>query len=138
GIVYDNENYKGVLWDWKPDQAPTPLRQAEETVLAKGRDIMSAIEGQWPTATVISLLGPWVSDADTAQHFGDVFEFTDIASANELIGPFFLGMASALTDSDATLVDGGEVYSLRSDRDFKIAYDWMKGGVAADLDLLPD
>jgi hypothetical protein len=138
GIVYDNENYKGALWDWKPDQAPTPLRQAEETVLAKGRDVMSAIGAQWPTATVISLLGPWVSDADTAHHFDKVFEFHDIARSNELIGPFFLGMASALDDSDVTLIDGGEVYSLRSDRDFRTAYNWMKGGMAADLDLLPD
>ena len=98
---------------------------------------MSAIEGQWPTATVIAFLGPWVSDADTADHFDDVFEFNDVAWANELIGPFFLGMASAVDGSDVTLVDGGEVYSLRSDRDFEHAYDWMKGGVAADHDLLP-
>ena len=25
GIVYDNENYEGVVWDWKPDEAPTSL-----------------------------------------------------------------------------------------------------------------
>jgi hypothetical protein len=137
GIVYDNENYQGVLWDWKREEAPTGLREAEEHVMAKGHDVMSAIEAQWPTATVLVLIGPWVSHDSTADHFERRFFWNDITWANELLGPFFLGMLSAIGDSQVTLVDGGEVYSARSDEDFQHLYGWLKGGVAGDEDLLP-
>ncbi|GAC1369802.1 MAG: hypothetical protein NVSMB47_19490 [Polyangiales bacterium] len=133
GIVFDEESYFGTpaapLWDGSLC-AGRPLAECQQRVRTVGADTMAAIVAAWPTAIVLCTYGPWVSEAKTATYFAGVFPYNDVSAANPLMGPFFLGMAEATVGTAATLIDGGEMYTLRDPAHFARAYAWQKTELA--------
>ena len=53
-----------------------------------------------------------------------------VAWANELAGPFFIGAVESAAGRSLTLVDAGESYRQRTPQQFANAYRWLKSGLA--------
>jgi hypothetical protein len=137
GIAFDNENYDGVQFD-HPEGAPgRSLGDAQEQARRRGSSIMRAVVDEWPDARVLAFVGPYVSAPETARAFDGVVPWNDVAWANELSGPFTVGMVEATIGTAARVVDGGEIYSLRAPDQFSAAYDWSRRGVAERTALVP-
>ena len=73
--------------------------------------------------------GPYASEAATparvrARQIGDADKY-------ELLGPLFVGFLQGMP-SGSSVIDGGELYSLRSADDFAVSYDWRKYGIASE------
>ncbi len=118
GIFFDNENYS----DWahyggKGCSRAHTLRQCQDEMRERGREVMSSLVAEFPRIVVICLNGPWISDNTFYERTG----LNNIANANELSGPFFVGLVEAQRLS-ATVVDGGEFYGSRTLPDFEMRY----------------
>jgi len=81
---------------------------------------MEAMTAQFPEITVILLHGPYISEARAPSRL-----FPQVHASNELHGPFFVGFLEG-AGPGASVVDGGELYHLRSDSDFQECRDWRK------------
>jgi hypothetical protein len=141
GIAYDNEEYGQLHTDWPRALGHLELPDARRVVHQRGVEVLGAIASEWPDATVMTFIGPWVSSASTADHLDAAMPYNDIAWANELLGPFFLGMVDAARDLPITIVDAGEVYTARSAEQFDVLHTWNDGGFLAvdggDTELSP-
>jgi hypothetical protein len=138
GVMYDGEDYKGSRWTW-PDATPgRTLAVAQDQSRLRGRQMAAAMIKEWDGINMISLYGPWVSEPKTGAALGAGIPYIDVASANLLMGSWVVGMIEATVGTRATVVDGGEIYSLRSSGQFERAFEWMKNGFAAASALVPD
>jgi hypothetical protein len=138
GIVYDNENYSGGPgWQWPGATPNRTLEEAQMQARTRGRQAMQAMTGVWPNVTLLAFYGPWVSDPATGTRYQGVIPYNDVSWANQLLGPWVIGMIEAGRGTAATVVDGGEVYSLRSSAQFDQAYRWAKSDIAANGSIVP-
>jgi hypothetical protein len=122
GIVFDNEQYFSPWGNY-----PTGVKYATRTLAEyqtqarlRGKQLMEAMVAQFPTIAVITLHGPTVSEPKVPTPLFPVWY-----SANELLGPLFVGMMEG-TPSGALNIDGGELYHLRSSDQFLQSYNWRK------------
>jgi hypothetical protein len=134
GILFDNENYL----DWshyggKGCSASHTLIECQDQMRLRGQQVMSAMVSRYPEITIICLNGPWISD----NTFYDRSGLDNIANANELSGPFFVGLVEG-NGSSSTVVDGGEFYRSATVADFEARYQDQKYGVASDIGALDD
>jgi hypothetical protein len=142
GIVYDNEYYTGGPgWKWPEATPGQALEQAQGQAHDRGKQAMEAMISAWPETTLLAFYGPWVSDPGTAANYeGAAFQpipYNDVSWANQLLGPWVLGMIDATRGTAAKVVDGGEVYSLRSATQFDQAYRWAKTEMASYGSIVP-
>jgi hypothetical protein len=142
GIVYDNEYYTGGPgWKWPEATPGHALEQAQGQAHDRGKQAMEAMISAWPEMTLLAFYGPWVSDPGTAANYeGAAFQpipYNDVSWANQLLGPWVLGMIDATRGTAAKVVDGGEVYSLRSAAQFDQAYRWAKTDMASYGSIVP-
>ena len=141
GVMVDTEYYGQGPNPWDHDTIPTPIdyskaparpwslpAEARAKSQARGKQVADAIKGAWPNVVLFSLRGAAISDKATYRlsNLGG----NDVAWANELAGPFFVGMVESVAGSEATLVDGAESYYQRTPADFQKAYAWQKSGIA--------
>jgi hypothetical protein len=141
GIVIDNEYYGTspvYQWDFGATTTPwtysakagvTPGHQAADAqaiAQARGKYVMDAIRAAWPTVTVMMLHSPSTSEPASYAYLRG----NDVAWANELMGPWFVGFVESAMGTPATVIDGGESYWQRSPSDFQAAYNWLKAGFA--------
>jgi hypothetical protein len=125
GIFFDNEEYdKG--WFNYPEDYDNPVNSLEDYTLQtqlRGQQMMEAAVAEFPTITVLFFHGPYVSVPDRP----DFITLDQVANAGsyELLGPLFAGFLEGL-GTEATLVDGGEVYQYRTDEEFQNSYLWRK------------
>ena len=136
GIMFDNENYE----DWANYgstgcSSPYTLIACQEQARKRGVQIMQALMSEYGDITVLSLYGPWVSDRTFYERFTT---YNDVAHANELTGPFFVGMVEAAQGSGATVVDGGELYNARTASDFAAFYRYQKYDIVSDGNVPAD
>ena len=124
GIAYDGERYFGGSHDWQRSCTAT-LAECVAASRANGQRVMDAARAVWPSVTMLSLFGPWVSHPDTCKNTGGA-TCNDISWANELFGPFVSGMVDSAKGTDATVVDGGEIYTLRTPTQFELFGAWQK------------
>jgi hypothetical protein len=120
GLYIDNENYDSRWLDY-PSGAAYPgktLREYQDQARLRGRQVMEAVTAAYPEITLLFLHGPYLSEPKAPHPL-----FTDSARANGLSGAFFAGFVEGAGDL-AVLVDGGELYHLRSDEDFAQSYAW--------------
>jgi hypothetical protein len=128
GVYFDNENY-GAHWTDYPSGVAypkKPLAEYEAQARLRGRQVMEAMTAEFPDVVVILLHGPYLSEPKAPQPL-----FPPWAAANRLMGPFFAGFVEGAGDR-ATVVDGGELYNLRTEEDFKKSYDWRKTELPSD------
>jgi hypothetical protein len=141
GVMVDTEYYGKGPNPWDYDTIPAPLdyskapsrpwslpEEARAKSQARGKQVADAIKEAWPSAVIFSLRGAAISDK--ASYRQSNMGGNDVAWANELAGPFFVGMVESVAGSKATLIDGGESYYQRTAEDFRKAYAWQKSGLA--------
>jgi hypothetical protein len=122
GIYIDNESYqapwadypRGVLHEKKP------LQEYQDQARLRGRQVMEAMVSQFPDITVLLLHGPYISEPKAPAPL-----FFQWQESNELLGPFFAGFVEG-AGARATVVDGGELYHLRTEAEFRESREWRK------------
>lgn len=122
GIYFDNETYYAPWADY-PKGVRHPeksLAEYQEQARLRGREVMRAMVAAYPEITVILLHGPYVSEPRAPAPL-----FPQLQSSNELHGPFFAGFVEGAGDR-ARVVDGGELYHLRTEEQFERSYAWRK------------
>ena len=110
--------------------AEAPFKQMVELALKRGSDLMRAFAAGDLEITVIVAHGPY-EGCSAWRKLGSY------ADDSYLAGAFAAGMVEARAGG-ASVVDGGELYSLRSDEDFRESYDWRKGTPVAGLGSITD
>jgi hypothetical protein len=128
GIYFDNENYK-VRWADYPAGVAYPrktLAEYQAQARLRGKEAMEAMVAAFPDIVVLSLHGPYVSEPKAPAPL-----FPSWQRANRLLGPFFVGFVEGSGDR-AVCVDGGELYHLRKDDDFRRSYEWRRTAFASD------
>ena len=131
GIYIDNESYQ-TPWSDYPRGVLQPTRSLQEyqdQARLRGRQVMEAMVSEFPDIIVLLLHGPYVSEPEAPSPL-----FPRWQSRNELLGPFFVGFVEG-AGSRATIVDGGELYGLRTEEHFRQSREWRKTGLpSAEVD----
>jgi hypothetical protein len=128
GIYFDNENYE-VRWADYPTGVAHPrktLAEYQAQARLRGKQVMRALTAAHPDITVLTLHGPYISEPKAPSPL-----FPSWHLSNRLLGPFFAGFVEGAGDG-ATVVDGGELYHLRTADEFRRSHDWRKNALASD------
>jgi hypothetical protein len=122
GVYFDNETYDRPWTDYPKGvrHADKSLKEYQDQARLRGRQIMEAMTAQFPEITVILLHGPYLSEPPAPAPL-----FPRVQESNELNGPFFVGFVEG-AGLRAKVVDGGELYHLRTEEEFKAARQWRK------------
>ncbi|BBI32775.1 carbohydrate binding domain-containing protein [Cohnella abietis] len=124
-ILYDNEEYFGRFTSYPQTSfyKEKSLQEYQDKARDRGRQMMNAIMSEIPNASVLVLHGPYITDPNKP----DWFVKNGVGTVN-LMGPFFIGMMQAAEASvnHPKVIDGGELYLLRSQGDFEDAYQYRK------------
>jgi len=137
GIAYDNEEYFGSVSDY-PEVCPgRTLAQCRTQARLRGRQIMDAMRTAWPSIRVLTLIGPWISEALTARYLSPTMPYNDISGSNELMGSFFVGMAQSTVGTRAKVIDGGEIYTARTRAQFSAVRWWQERGMPSTSGIIP-
>lgn len=139
GIIIDTEYYGKGPNPWDYDTIAIPLTygparpwslspEAQAKSQSRGKQITKAMIDAWPNVVLLSFRGAYLSDK--ASYLSANMGGNDVAWANELAGPFFIGMVEGAAGTQAVLVDGGESYYQRTVSDFQKSYSWRKVGIA--------
>ena len=128
GIYFDNENYEARWADYPTGVAQPRKTLAEYQAQARlrGKQVMKALTAAYADLTVLTLHGPYVSEPKAPSPL-----FPSWALSNRLLGPFFAGFVEG-AGAKARVVDGGELYHLRTAEEFRRSYDWRKHALALD------
>jgi hypothetical protein len=122
GAFIDNEGY-GTPWANYPRgviHKNKSLQEYQEQARLRGRQVMEAMVSEFPDITVILLHGPYLSEPAAPSPLFPAWQ-----SSNELLGPFFAGFVEG-AGARSTVVDGGELYHLRSEEQFLRSFEWRK------------
>ena len=128
GVYFDNENY-GVKWANYPSGVACPeksLAEYQDQARLRGKQVMEAMSEAFPDIVVLTLHGPYVSEPKAPSPL-----FPSWHLANRLLGPFFSGFVEGAGDR-AVCVDGGELYHLRTEDDFRRSHEWRRTAFASD------
>ena len=128
GILFDNEEYQG-QWDNFPDDFPNAvpgktMQDYRDKAVDRGAQIMAAVAQEFPEGTIGVAHGPYVSTPAGVPGF-PAFPFNQSGdwSDQELSGAFFTGLLEQLGPK-MHLLDGGELYMLRSAADFAQSFEY--------------
>ncbi|MBP1988523.1 S-layer homology domain-containing protein [Paenibacillus eucommiae] len=124
-FLFDNEEYWFPFLDhprlsFYKDKT---LKEYEDKTRQRGKELMNAILGEIPDARIVHLHGPYLSDKKMPTWFNK----GELPYWN-LYGPLFVGMMEAVVEggNQGAVIDGGELYSRRSEGDFMDAYQYRK------------
>jgi hypothetical protein len=129
GILLDNENYH--TWATHPDGCKYPgktLREYQDQARLRGRQIMEAVVAEFPEAVFLCFHGPYLSEPKMPER---LFPQVQVQAYNKLMGPFFVGLMEG-AGKRAQVVDGGELYWLRTPEQFEGTYTWRKQTIASE------
>jgi hypothetical protein len=143
GIFFDNEEYAG-KWmnfpeDFSPEEAAAGLDALQAKASQRGREMMQAVAEEMPDGKVAIAHGPYLSvPSDPGAPPAAELQAGD-SSFHELRGPFFTGFLEALGPNQQ-LIDGGELYALRTAAEFKQSVDFRNNTVPdlIDWNVRPD
>ena len=138
GIAYDNEEYFGPTARYPENCSGSSVARCRDQARLRGKQVMDAMRLAWPDIRVIVFLGAWVSEPRTADVLGPAMNFNDVASANQVMGSFIVGMVESTVGTRARVIDAGQLYTVRSRRQFARFRSWQKEGMARSSDLIPD
>lgn len=110
--------------------ALAPFIEMVELARRRGSDLMRAFAAGAPDIAVIVAHGPYIG-CSSWRRMGSY------ADDKYLAGAFAAGMVEAKAGR-ASVVDGGELYSLRSEADFRKSYGWRKGTTVEGLGNITD
>ena len=130
GILFDNEQYFEGVWNYPDDVAHADQYSLEEYQAKsrqRGREIFQAIQSEWPEAKMLFTHGPYRS-APEDRPFEVSMNQVGSHDNYELDAPFFYAMA--IEADDQQVIDGGEVYQLRTENQFQINHSWRSTDIA--------
>jgi PKD repeat protein len=136
GVFYDTEEYFGAGMQYPSNCAGRTVAECQAQAQLRGRQVMDAMRGVWPEVRVLTSYGAWLSDPGTAANLPGV-PYNDVAWANQLMGSFLIGMAGSAAGTAARVIDGGEIYTPRTQSQFATVKAWQKQGMAAKSTLIP-
>jgi len=136
GVYFDNETYDAPWSRWPQGvrHGDRSLAEYQAQARLRGREVMEAMVEAFPEIVVILLHGPYISEPRAPAPL-----FPQWQSRNQLLGPFFAGFVEG-AGPRSSVVDGGELYHLRSSDEFRDSYGWRKdamGSDAVDCAFLP-
>jgi hypothetical protein len=139
GIFFDNEEYFEPVWNYPEDvtlAATHSLQAYQQKARERGRQWMQVLVEEWPNARVIAAHGPYVSAPEQDLPSADAVTMDQIADSGEyeLFGPFFMGLLDG-SSHVGQVIDGGEVYQLRSAAEFNFNYCWRKFTMAESISV---
>lgn len=140
GIFFDNEVYAGDPWSYSEgacDNSRTTFETCGQAAFDAGRRMMSAMIEVWPDAHFMPLFGIWLDDPRTAPHIQSFAWAGDWDDADDVDGNFLAGVFAATVGTSARYVDGGELYGLRAQDEFRQAAEWTTAGLAEDSPFIP-
>ena len=120
GIVFDNEEYFDPWHDYPEDYRPgvADLEAYQAQSSLRGRQIAEAVGSVWADAEIAVMHGPYMSTPPGLGAPGAMEAQYGSYDQHELAGPFFTGLLEGLGPG-MRLVDGGELYQLRSAEEFR-------------------
>jgi hypothetical protein len=130
GLCFDNEQYAAPWGDYGGHlkyASTKTLAEYRAQARLRGKEVMEAMVGQFPDIVFLTLHGPYVSETAAPWQL----QFPQWQSANELLGPFFAGHMEG-AGSTGCCIDGGEIYTLRSQADFQASYGWRRDDLPSD------
>ncbi len=135
GIAFDNEEYAGPVWGYPGavNYRNRSLQAYRDQARLRGRQIMQAMQEEFPDISVIHYHGPYASDPNTPNA---VSLYQLEPDESNLMGSFFMGMVEA-KNATSKVIDGGEVYQYRTPNEFKNSYQWRKYTMASSSNNSP-
>jgi hypothetical protein len=133
GILFDNEEYQGRLLNWPEDYPPDVvargLQAYQDQMSLRGRQIAEAVASVWDDAKIAFTHGPYIS---VQQEPGAPNQWGD-ADQHELAGALFTGFLEGAS-ANMRIVDGGELYSLRTADDYARFFDYRSNALPGQID----
>jgi hypothetical protein len=143
GVFFDNEEY-AAKWlnfpeDFSAEEAALGLDALQALASQRGRELMEAVKSEMPDGKVAIAHGPYLSVPANPDDIPAAELQAGGSTFHELRGPFFTGFLEALGPNQ-TLIDGGELYALRTAAEFKQSADYRNNTVQnlIDWDVKPD
>jgi hypothetical protein len=133
GIIFDNEEYRSPKWLNYGQDYRNPkydLQQHGNKASQRGKEIMEAMIAVYPEIEVMHMHGPYLSEPNYRIPKVNL-EQAGSWDNQELMGPFFVGMVLG-KGPNASVIDGGEQYQYRTEKDFKDSYDLRKYEIASE------
>jgi hypothetical protein len=133
GIEFDNEEYRKIKWlDYGKDynNSKYTLQQHGDKTSERGMQLMKAMVAEFPEIEIIHLHGPYLSEPNYTIPTVNI-EQAGNWDDQELLGPFFVGMVIGKGEK-ASVIDGGEQYQYRTERDFSHSYNLRKYEIASE------
>lgn len=138
GIAFDNEVYRGDPWTM-PASCPGLDRKAcGKAAFEAGKKMMRAVVKHWPDVIFLSFFGPWLHDPRTYTWINQYAPQNDWSDSKDVSGDFLAGVFAATQGNAATFVDGGEIYGLRTRKDFNRTALWMRDIMVKESPFFPD
>ncbi len=110
GIAYDNEDYEDDTWDPAITCPGDTIETCQTKAVAAGKTVMQAAIARWPTMTLMSMLGPFFADMST---FQAILHEAPLPK-HLILGAYTIGFNEATIGTNATYVDGAEVFSIHT------------------------
>ena len=137
GLFYDNEEYFGAAMRYPGNcGASRTVAVCQVQAQLRGKQLMDAARSNWADIEVLTTFGAWISDPGTPAALKGI-PYNDIAWANQLSGPFVVGMVASAAGTPAKIIDGGEIYTPRTTTQFATMKAWQKDGMATRSALIP-
>ncbi len=133
GILFDNEEYRMPKWVNYGEDYRNPkynLQQHGNQTSLRGKQIMEAMVSVFPEIAVIHMHGPYLSEPNYRIPKVNLKQSPSWDKL-ELMGPFFVGMVLG-KGPNSSVIDGGEQYQYRTEKDFKDSYDLRKFEIASE------
>ena len=106
------------------------FKEHMEKVASRFKNIMEAMEAEFPAITLLVMHGPATAHPKTNIP-GHYIKPNSIFETNEYKGAMFLGLKQGI-HGEASLYDLGEFYRYHTDQQFQDAYQWRKYGIVSD------
>jgi hypothetical protein len=134
GIVIDNEDYNGNIFNCEDYNAEANCDSYKDTMYQRGKDIMRGVLSAWPSVIMMQMHGPYTSDCDRPDYIAGVG-----VPCFDLKGSFFAGMVQAVSETPGAhpLLNGGQDYVLYSSNDFQKHYTYTEAMGEQDFDFIP-
>lgn len=139
GIAFDHEVYEdGNPWDWPQACPDLELEACRQAAFEAGHATMKALMEGWPTVHFMPLYGFWLYDPATLPQINKYAPHPDALEEEDVYGHFAAGLFAATVDTPAQYIDGGELYYLRTARQFDRTYAWLRDRMPEHSPFLPE
>lgn len=139
GIALDNEVYdQGDPWKM-PQACPGLNRKAcGEAAFKAGKRMMEAMIKEWPEMKLLAFFGPYINDPRTYDWINRYAKANDWSNKRDIKSEFLIGIFAATVGTQAQFVDGGELYGLRKQEDYRKTAEWNRVGMVDGSPFIPN